>query len=274
MEYKVLALDIDGTLTNSEKRITPKTLEAILQAQERGVKVVLASGRPAHGIAPYMRELQLDRYEGYVLAFNGGRIIDCKTQETIFEQVIEADWVSKLYDVAKENDVHILSYTEDGNTVITEHPDDAYVQLECRINKLPFQKVGSFKEYVRYPVNKCIMTAEGEKLAKVEPRVKAFVHGELNVFRSEPFFLEVMPNRVDKAYALQKLLEILGYTRENLIAFGDGYNDVSMLDFAGMGVAMANAQDTTKQASDFITHSNNEDGVAYALGRFVLEAVR
>lgn len=274
MEYKVLALDIDGTLTNSEKQITPKTLEAILEAQERGVTVALTSGRPARGIEPYMHKLQLDRYEGYVLAFNGGRIIDCKTQETIFEQVIEPGWVSKLYDVAKENDVHILSYTEDGNTVVTEHPDDVYIQMEYRLNGLPYRQVDSFKDFVRYPVNKCIMTGEGEHLAKVEPRVKAFVNGELNVFRSEPFFLEVMPNKVDKAFALQKLLEVLGYTRENLIAFGDGYNDVSMLGFAGLGVAMSNAQDAAKQASDFVTCSNNEDGVAYALDRFVLETVR
>ncbi|MFT8889331.1 MAG: Cof-type HAD-IIB family hydrolase [Ethanoligenens sp.] len=274
MEYKVLALDIDGTVTNSEKQITENTKNTILQAQKQGIKVVLASGRPVHGVAPLAHELELDRYEGYILAFNGGKIIDCKTQKTIFEQVIQPEWVSKLYDAAKENNVHILSYTEDGNTVITEHPDDIYVQLECRINNMPLRQVSSFKESVRYPVNKCIMTDEDKVLAKVEPRVKEFVNGQLNVFRSEPFFLEVMPNHVDKAFALQKLLETLGYTNKNLIACGDGYNDVSMLDFAGLGVAMENAQDTAKKVSNFITRSNDEDGVAYAIDKFILETVR
>lgn len=273
MQYKVLALDIDGTVMTSQKKVTQRTIDAITQAQEQGVKVVLASGRPPLGMKPLAHRLQLDRYEGYILSFNGGKIIDCKTQETIFEQLIEPEWASKLYDAAKENDVHILSYTKDGNAVVTEHPDDSYIELECRLNNLPMQHVASFKDYIRFPVNKCIMTGDGEYLAAVEPRIKELVNGHLNAFRSEPFFLEIMPNQVDKAFALQKLLESLGLSRENLIACGDGYNDVSMLDFAGLGVAMENAQDTAKQASNFITRSNDEDGVAHAVEKFILSAV-
>lgn len=273
MQYKVLALDIDGTVMNSQKEVTQRTVDAIVQAQEQGVKVVLASGRPPRGVEPLADILQLNRYEGYILSFNGGKVIDCKTQETIFEQLIEPEWTAKLYDAAKENDVHILSYAKDGNTVVTEHPNDTYMELECRLNHLPMQRVASFKEYIRFPVNKCIMTGEGEYLATVEPRIKKLVGGHLNVFRSEPFFLEIMPNQVDKAFALQKLLESLGLSRENLIACGDGYNDVSMLNFAGLGVAMENAQDTTKQVSNFITRSNDEDGVAYAVDKFILSAV-
>lgn len=273
MQYKMLALDIDGTVTNSEKKITQTTRNVILQAQKRGIKVVLASGRPAHGVAPYANELELGRYQGYILAFNGARIIDCKTQKTLFEQTISPEWIPRLYEIARENHVHILSYTQDGNTVITEHPDDPYVQLECRINKLPFLTVSSFKDTIHYPVNKCIITGDGDYLAKLEPKVQAFVNGQLSVFRSEPFFLEIMPNHVDKAHSLQKLLGMLGFGAENLIACGDGYNDTTMLNFAGMGVAMENAQDTTKEASNFITHSNDNDGVAYAVGKFILENV-
>lgn len=273
MQYKVLALDIDGTVMTSEKKVTQRTIDTIVQAQEQGVKVVLASGRPPQGVAPLAATLQLDRYEGYILSFNGGKIIDCKTRKTIFEQLIEPEWISRLYDAAQENHVHILSYSKDGNTVVTEHPDDIYVELECRLNKLSMQHVASFKDFVRYPVNKCIMTGPGEHLATVEPRVKDLVDGHLNAFRSEPFFLEIMPNHVDKAFALQKLLELLGYGRDHLIACGDGYNDVSMLDFAGLGVAMENAQDTAKKVSNFITRSNDEDGVAHAVEKFILSAV-
>lgn len=270
MKYQILALDIDGTVINSDKKLTDKTRDTILRAQELGVKVVLASGRPAHGVAPLAEQLELERFEGYILSFNGAKIVDCKTKKTVFEQTFGPEWIPKLYGVAKKSAVHILTYARDGGTIITEHPDDYYIQLESRINALPVRAVDSFPDAVHHPVNKCLMTGESEHLSKLEPVVRDFVGGRLNVFRSEPFFLEIMPNNVDKAFALQKLLETLGLSREELMACGDGFNDVSMLRFAGRGVAMENAQESAKDAADFVTLSNNDDGVAYAVDKFIL----
>lgn len=271
MQYKLLALDIDGTVTDSHKQITPRTRETLLRAQRLGVKVVLASGRPAHGVFPLAEELELSRFGGYVLAFNGAKIVGCRTGGTVFEQTVAPGWVRPLCRAARESGLHLLTYTADGGHILTGHPDDPYVALESRINRLPLRQVEDIACAVNHPVNKFLMTGEPEQVAAALPVVRAVVGEELNVFRSEPFFLEVMPNGVDKAHGLEHLLETLGFAREELLACGDGYNDISMLRFAGLGVAMENAQDAAKQASDYVTRSNDEDGVACAVDRFVLQ---
>lgn len=265
MGYRILALDIDGTLTNSKKQVTPKTKQAIRKLQEQGVIVVLASGRPTRGVMPLAKEIELEQYGGYILSFNGGRTVNCKTGEVILDFVLPAELVSDIYDMSQECGVHIMTY-ENGE-VITETPDDPYACLEARINWIPIRGIDSFKEYVTFPINKCLMLAEDQKLAVAEQKVKKRFP-MLNIYRSEPFFLEIMPQYIDKAYCLEKLLERLHLTREELVCCGDGYNDLSMVKFAGLGIAMENAQEPVKQAADFITRSNEEDGVAYAIEKF------
>ena len=121
-----------------------------------------------------------------------------------------------------------------------------------------------------FPVPKFLMTEDGDYLAMVEPRVKAALGKNFSVYRSEPYFLEVLPKGIDKARSLGRLLEILGMKREQMIACGDGYNDLSMIRFAGLGVAMENAVLPVRQEADYITLSNNEDGVAHVVEKFML----
>ena len=143
-------------------------------------------------------------------------------------------------------------------------PEDEYICYEAKINGLKVRKIENFKEYVTFPVNKCLMMADGEYLAKVEEKMKQRFP-DLMFYRSEPFFLEIMPQGIDKATSLQQLLDLLGYQREDLACCGDGFNDLTMIQFAGLGVAMENAQEPVKQAADFITHSNDMDGIAHMI---------
>ena len=110
MKYKIIVLDLDGTLTNSKKEITPHTLEVLIRAQERGIKVVLASGRPTYGIVPLAEKLQLSKYEGYILAYNGGEIIDWKTGELMYKNLLDHDVLPYLYKCAKDNNFAIVTY--------------------------------------------------------------------------------------------------------------------------------------------------------------------
>jgi Cof subfamily protein (haloacid dehalogenase superfamily) len=268
MKYKVLVLDIDGTLTNSKKEITERTKVALRKAQENGVVVVLASGRPTPGIKPIAEEIELAKYGGFILSFNGAVITNYQTKEVIFEKVLPDGVVPLLYKESQKANVSIVSYLDD--VIITETPDNQYVKIEAFINKMQVQKVDNFVDALRAPVTKCLMVGEPEKLVKEEERLKKKIGNRLNVYRSEPFFLEIMPQNIDKAYSLEKLLKHLGLTREQMIACGDGFNDRSMIEYAGLGVAMCNAQDAVKEVADLITLTNDEDGVALVVEDYML----
>lgn len=266
-KYKLLVLDIDGTLTNSKKKITPATLNALLTLQEEGIKVVLASGRPTAGIRALAKELKLDHYGSFILSYNGAKIIDCKTEEIIYQNVIPRQFIKRLYEAALKHKVGIISYEED--CVIAGTPMDPYIEKEAFINKIPVKEVNNFSEYITFDVNKCLMTGEGTYLATVEEKMKKEFGSELSIYRSEPFFLEIMPQHVDKAYSLGKLLDHLGLSKDEMICCGDGFNDMSMIQFAGLGVAMANAQDKVREVADYITLSNDEDGIVHVIDKFI-----
>lgn len=267
-KYRLLVLDIDGTLTNSEKKITPATLDALLFLQEQGIKVVLASGRPTAGIVALAKQLKLDHYGSFILSYNGAKIINCATNEIIYQNIIPRPFIPQLYQAALKHKVGIISYEED--CVIAGTPIDKYIEKEAFINHIPIKEVTNFDEYITFDVNKCLMTGEGTYLATVEEKMKEEFGEHLNIYRSEPFFLEIMPQHVDKAYSLGKLLEHLNLTRDEMICCGDGFNDMSMIQFAGLGVAMANAQQKVREVADFITLSNDEDGIVHVIQKFIL----
>lgn len=268
MAYEIIVLDIDGTLTNSQKQISPKTLDSLFLAQERGHKVVLASGRPTAGITGLANQLKLSDHDGYILSFNGAKIIRYKTREVIYEKTLPPAILPNIYASAVEAGVGIITY--EGDSIIAGTDIDEYMETESRVNKIPIKKVDDFTGYVTFPVNKCLMTGPGPSIAKVEAQMKGRYGKELNIYRSEPFFLEVMPKDIDKAYSLGRLLTQLGLSKDQMISCGDGYNDVSMIQYAGMGVAMGNAQKVVKDAADYITLSNDEDGIAHVIHEFML----
>ena len=132
------------------------------------------------------------------------------------------------------------------------------------------RKVENFAEYVDFPVVKFLLLDDGDYLALVEPKVKAALGRDYSVYRSEPYFLEVLPKGIDKAASLERLLTRLDMTKDEMIACGDGYNDLSMIQYAGLGVAMENAVLPVKNAADYVTLSNNDDGVAHVIEKFML----
>lgn len=268
MKDKILVLDIDGTLTTSEKNISPETKKAILEIQERGHLVMLASGRPTPGMMRYAKELELEKYGGYLLSFNGARIINCKTGEIIFQNVLPRHVISGLYKFAVENDLGLLTYF--GDCIILGTRWDEYVEIESKINQIPVRHVDNFEKFVDFDVNKCLMTAPPEKAERCMKLLQEKYKDTLSVYRSEPFFIEIMPKNVDKATSLDRMLETVGLKREDAICCGDGYNDISMISYAGVGVAMKNAREEVKEAADYITErTNDEDGLLDVIDKFI-----
>ena len=266
LPYSIIALDLDGTLTNSEKIITPRTFDALMKAQREGVRLVLASGRPTFGIAALANQLQLADYGGYVLSYNGGRIIDWCEKTVIFSQVVDQKLVPILYDFAEKNQLPIVTYLPEA--ILASKNEGEYLAEEARINGMPVVVAQNFVEeamQIAGGSTKFLIPGEPELLIQLESEMKAALSEQMEVFRSAPFFLELPPKGIDKAQSLQRLLTHLGLERESLMAFGDGFNDLSMIQFAGQGVAMANAVEEVKSIADFVTTFNEEDGIAHAL---------
>ncbi|KXX69645.1 Cof-type HAD-IIB family hydrolase [Flammeovirga sp. SJP92] len=264
--YKMLVLDMDDTLLTDDHIISERNKEMLLKAQDEGVKVVLASGRPTPAMLSYARELELDRYGSYIISYNGGALIDMVDESIIYSQSLTVNNIHDLYDFASKNNVDIITYSSDK---IYSESHSEYIQVEIDLTKMDFEKVTDFKKAVDFDGVKCIMLEEPSKLQEVKPLLEdAFP--ELSVSFSKPFFLEVTQTGIDKAATLARLAETTGIKREQIIAVGNAGNDLSMVEYAGLGVWVDNVTPELRDKADVIVASNNDDGVAEVVEKFIL----
>lgn len=270
MNKKILVLDLDGTLLSSEKQITSATMEALRKLQQAGHIIVLASGRPEGGIQPVAERLELEKYDGYVLAFNGAKVIDWKSRKVLFQQTIEHQYLQALYDAAKKHHLTILTYNN--NDAIAGTAVNKYADFEIRINQMKLQEVEDFTSYVDFPIIKCLMAGEPEQVATCEKELLKSFGDRLGIFRSEDFFLEIVAQNIDKGASVERLVQHLGGSRANVVCCGDAYNDIPMIRYAGVGVAMANAKDAVKREADVIAGLNDADGLVPIIEKYFLEA--
>lgn len=271
MQQYVIALDLDGTLTNHNKEVTPRTRKALMLAMHEGAIIVLASGRPTYGIEPVAHCLELEKNGGYILSYNGGKIVDWATKKEIYTKHLPDDVVPLIYDYAMRHHYALLGYV--GDHIVTEMPNDEYVKEESRINKMAIRQVEHLPSAIEAHPTKLLLTGHPDDMIKAEAELSDLLNYKMDVFRSAPFFVELVPKGIDKAQSLERLLQHLGFDATNLIAFGDGYNDLSMIKYANMGVAMANAAPELRAIADYVTLSNDEDGVAIFLEKLYAGAL-
>ena len=267
MTYKMIVLDLDDTLLRDDHTISPRTKEALMQAQEMGVKVVLASGRPTFGMQSIASELELSKYGSYILSFNGGKIINCETGEEIFSSTLSREEVHGLYEISRREGVHIHTYL--GDEIVTED-DNEFSRIESGLIGLPVRVVDSFKEAVSEPVVKTLMVYEPDRLQEVEAKLQEELGDQFSVMRSKPYFLEFTELGVTKGTSLKQLIDVCGIKQEEVIAIGDSFNDQAMIEFAGLGVAMGNAHEEIKAIADYVTDTNMNDGVAKVVDEFIM----
>lgn len=264
--YKMLVLDLDDTLLKDDYSISARNKDLLLEAQNRGVKVVLASGRPTPAMLQFADELKLAHYDSYIISFNGAVVTSMKTNEVIFERSLTKEEVHSLHDFSIENKVHIITYSDKG--VISE-TDSEYIDVELKLTGIPHHKVPSFKTEVTGTAVKCILLEQPDYLKQVETKLKA-ERTDLSVSRSKPFFLEVMPQGIDKAASIDFLAKKLGIIQSEIIAVGNAGNDLTMVQYAGLGIWVDNVTPELRHEADFIVASNNNDGVAEVVERFIL----
>ncbi|MGN0144442.1 MAG: sugar-phosphatase [Clostridium sp.] len=268
--YKLIALDMDGTLLTSEKKISENTKNALKAAEAKGVKVVLASGRPLDGITRYLEELDLLKSDDYALSFNGGIVINNKTKDIISSTLIKGSDLKEIYKVSKELDINIHAFSVKEGLITPKMSQ--YTKHECEMNGIDYT-IKDFNDVDdEEDIVKVMMIDPQEKLDEAIKKLPEYLYEKYSVFKSAPFFLEFTNKEVDKGKGLKKLGEYLGIAQDEIIACGDAGNDLSMIKYAGLGVAMKNATDDVKEAADYITLSNDEDGIAHVVEKFILNA--
>ena len=273
MKYKLLVLDVDGTLLNEEKAISKRTLSALLKVQQMGVRIVLASGRPTYGLMSIAKTLELGLYGGFILSYNGCQIIDARNGQVLFERRINPEMLPYIEKKAVKNNFALFTYHD--NTLLTNTPDNTHVKEEAELNGLEIIEESEFSTAIDFAPCKCMLVSDdADALIGLESHWKKRLDGVLDVFRSEDYFLEVVPCSVDKANTLAVLMEQLGVTRDEVMAIGDGVCDVAMIQLAGMGVAMGNSVDSVKICADYTTDTNENDGVAQAVEKLILADIR
>lgn len=272
MQYKIIALDVDGTLVNSQLELTPAVRDALIKVQrDYGMTVVIASGRPTPGLKHLAEELRLAEYGGYVLPFNGGQMFRASDMNKPFAQTCLPNSIKpELYALSKEYGLTILSYSD--TEILTENLDDPKVHKEMALTVMPSRQVNNFVVDTPQDLPKCLIVGEPHDIEALVPIARERFRGVVDAFTSDPCFLELVPSGTNKGIALTNLLKHIGLDATNLIAVGDSYNDLEMIQLAGLGVAMDNARDAIKEVADYITKSNDEDGIAHLLEALIFQA--
>lgn len=268
--YKLIALDMDGTLLNSDKQISEPNKEAIRQARAAGVTVVLASGRPLEGMQSKLEELQIDSDKDFVLFYNGSMVKNVATGEIIHEQIIDGKAAKKIARLADKLGVFVHAFSKEFGLITPQN--NPYTDIEANINGLNITEMNFDALADDHPIIKTMIVAEPSELTKAIAALPATLHDEFTIVQSAPFFLEFLNPASNKGIGVAAIAEYLGIRAEEVICMGDAENDHHMLKYAGLGIAMANAMEETKQIADYITDSNNDHGVATAIEKFVLQA--
>jgi len=264
--YKAVFLDMDGTLLRKDHTISDVTKKAIKELLNNGIIIVPISARPLHGMLPITQQVFPASIP--VVSLNGAYILHNK--EIIYQADIALSETATIHCELENYDVAVMYYCQ---MEWYANVDRAAVKKEQRITEVkikiqPFEY--SLKEWdakKSFP-NKILITGEKELIVDIENRLLELHKGKLNIYKSQPRYLEIMNLKASKAGAVQFLAAKYGIQQNEIIAIGDNYNDKGMIEYAGMGVAMGNAPDEIKAAANYVTDTNNNDGVAKALAHF------
>jgi Cof subfamily protein (haloacid dehalogenase superfamily) len=263
---KLVAIDLDDTLLDSGLKIADNCLQAINEVQQQGILVTLATGRMYRSALPYARQLKVDVP---LITYQGGLVKNSRSEEIIYYRPLPAKPAMEVIQFFRDNGVHYHTYRDDNLIMEMLTEEGRYyeslsgIKAEIVDDLVPIAGSGDAMKIMA-------VTEDKKHLLTMERELKDRYGETLNITRSKPFFLEVMAREANKADALRVVAAHYHIDRNEVMAIGDSYNDIEMLEWAGVGVAMGNAWEVVKEAADHVTRSNDEDGVAEALRRYVL----
>lgn len=267
MNCKLIAMDLDGTLNNDQKVITEKTRAALMEAQKNGIRLALASARPSPGLYRERDILDMRNYNGILMSYNGGRIVDAATGKVLFETSMDMEETKRV--LRQLESLPVTPILDDGVQFYVTDRNGFKVDYECRNNNMVCQEVENLADFLTFAPVKILMSVDPAEISHVQQQIAALLPESLTVVQTAPFYLEVIPRVINKGQGIRDICKVLNIDTAQVISFGDAENDIPMLRAAGMGVAMGNAAEPVKAAADMVTLSNNDDGIAAALEKLL-----
>ncbi len=264
---KLCTIDLDGTLFDQQKNISIENKQAIDYANRHGCKIVIASGRPIHGIIPVLEQLNLFRQDDYVICYNGAKVFNTINGDTVYASTISGKTVKEIYLESKRLGLFFHAFRK--NEQLITDQQNPYTDVEVRINHIEaclvdFNTIKDDEEFL-----KCMIVGPEDGITKGMKELNPDFYEQYCVVRSSNIFLEFLSKKTNKGEALTALAQYLNIPMSQTMAIGDAGNDLEMIKRAGVGVAMGNAFPEVKQVANYITTSNEESGVAKAIYQFV-----
>ncbi len=273
MKYKLIVLDVDGTMLNSNREVTKRTAQTLRKVQQMGIRVALASGRPTYGILPLAQAIDLGVYDGYIISYNGAQVMEARTGQIIFERRIDPQMVPYLEKKAQKMGFTMAYY--DGNEVVSTDITNPHIIDEAEMNGMTLRQDEILSLSMDdWPAEIMLVSDDEDALTSLEQLMQRHLNGVMDTIHSNPYYLEIVGYQVGKSYAMSALVQKLGIQMSEVLAIGDGAADINMIQMAGTGVAMANATVGVRRCADFTTLSNDQDGAALAIEKAIMQEAR
>lgn len=262
---RAVVSDLDDTLLNENGQLSDYTVRVLKRCTERGIRVILCSGRMPHSMQPHVE--RLETHQPYICG-NGAKILSYDHRE-LFSKGIDVEVAKQIIRFMDERGIYVHTYRDDCFVYSTENEAAQNYQRLAAITPM---KVDNLAEYLDFPAPKLLCIANPAIVSDLLPQVQQIFAGHVDVTTSSPNYLEICAAGVSKGQTLQRLADRIGLTPETTAVFGDGLNDVSMLTWTPHGVAVANARSEVRQAASCVCGRNTEDGVACFIEKEVLNA--
>lgn len=270
LDVKLIALDLDDTLLNDQRQISDGNVAVLRECADRGIYVVLCSGRAEDAILPFVRRLEIAGKETgkFIIAINGCSIFDMHKRQQVFCRKVENDILLRTNEIAESYGLRSEVYTP---STIYYREETKWTRLDVELCGLKGESVKNYEEFIKQGFTKMLVPGEPEELQKLQKILRAEFGERAVIFTSKPFFLEILPPNCGKGEAVQWLSGELGFGLEKTMGFGDSMNDESLIRMCRYGVSMCNGLEEIKKIADFVTDcDNNHDGVADFLRKWVL----
>lgn len=269
---KLIAIDVDGTLLDSKHQLSDENKKWIQFVVSQGTTLALASGRPLHGLFDVYEQLEINEGNHYLVGFNGAQIADAKTHALIYEQTHPMDVSKKILRFLEQFDISVI--LSKGDKLIVQDPNAFMLDVESTTNKMDVVVVNNLADFIDYRPNKILISGEPGKLKALRNQIEEPFREIVDFVPSSTHFLEIIVKDCNKGTSIAQLQEILSIEQCEIMTIGDNYNDLTMIEYAGVGVAMGNAELDIQVKANFVTLNNDENGVAHALERYCKPEIR